>query len=81
MRAPAVIQPSIVEIWVVDRHARGSPAVEHMSGIRAGEQPVTAALTIWLSTLVLGLFGVTSFIVLHAAMVALPVGAAFTSRM
>jgi hypothetical protein len=52
-----------------------------MSGMRAGEHPVTAALTIWLSTLVLGLFGVTSFIVLQAAMVALPVGAAFTSRM
>ena len=41
---------------------------------------MTAALTIWLSTLVLGLFGVTSFIVLHAAMVALPVGDALTRR-
>jgi len=80
MRAPPEIHPSMVEIWAADRHARGNPFVEHVSGMRAGEHPVTAALTIWLRTLVLGLFGVTSFMVLHAAMVAVPVGAAFTSR-
>ena len=80
--APAVIQLSIVLICAVVKQARGFELfVEHSSGMRAFEQPVTLALMIWLRTLVAVSLGTTSFIVLQVAIVFEALGDMFTRRM
>ena len=77
-----MIHESIVLIWAVVRQARGFELlVEQSSGMRAFEQPETAAFTIWLMTLIEGWLGTTSVLVLQLAMTAEPLGIAFTSRM
>ena len=79
--APAVIQESMVEICAIVRQARGMVlVVEHICGIRAVVQPVTAAFTALLSRLVEGLPGTTRVIVRQPAMTPVVAGIALTMR-
>ena len=71
----------MVLICAVVKQARGFElVVEHSSGMRAFEQPVTLALMIWLRTLVAVSLGTTSFIVLQVDIVFDALGDVFTRR-
>ena len=81
MGAPALIHESMVSICAVVRQARGLElVVEHSSGMRAFEQPDTAALTMLLMTLFAVSLGTISFLDLQAVIVIVPVGEALTMR-
>jgi len=76
-----VIQASIVLICADVKQARGFELlVEHSSGIRAFEQPLTEAFTIWLMTLIEVSLGTISFLDLQADIAPEPAGIPLTMR-